>query len=344
MKSLSKQGMFVLALLVSAGPSALAQVKEQVEEIKPKKMAIDTALTRTRDFNNHKRDHLLDSYIQLSGGYDTNPRLTSIRKGDSSGDLRYTLFYKQRLKHEFYLNFNYNVDITGYSKFKELSNLLNDVVLSVDKVINKYFGFGAGYDYSDFFYPSGKLSDYYFHKGFIYLRNTITKNFYHQLTLEYGYKVYTNQKALAYTIDTYQDMYRHDYRQAVNYTIGAQWAQKVFVNFHTKFSINDSNALFENYYDYKSWEFSPFVNYLINDKFSVYLTVTDKAWYYKSRQVSNQSLTRWDNTLTVSTGLRYKLNPKNTLMLDYSYNDNVSDDQTAEYLGHTFTAGWQHRF
>ena len=216
--------------------------------------------------------------------------------------------------------------------------------MSFDKTFNKYLGFGIGYDFSNFFYPQEISSDFYFHKGFLYLKHNITKSVYQQVMWEEGLKNYTHSLAYAHSTSTFQDVDRRDYRHGVEHILGMSLTEKLFFRFRTKYSINDSNSFYQDYHDYKSMDYSPYINYKITEKYSVNLSMTMTDKEYKSRLVASGSDKRHDNIFNGSIGLRYNINSNSILSLSYGYDESRSNDTTTEYTGSTINAGWQYKF
>ncbi|GEM_PF-664817 len=332
---------FVSFFVVMMCKDGFAQLKEEIEEKKPARIEIESLQREVRE---EKKMYKLLSTLELSGSYETNPRLTSIRKGDSAGHLKYSFLFKRPLFKGVLLNFNYNFDGTGYSELNELTNLLNHTRLSLDKSVNKHLGFGIGYDFSSFYYPQEPSSDFYFHKGFFYVKHNISKKFYHQVMWEEGFKGYIHSPAYEHSTTIFQDVDRQDYRHGIEHSVGLTLTEKMFFRFRTKYSINDSNAFYQDYNDYKSWDFAPYLNYQISEKYSINLSMTFTDKEYKNRLVAAQDYERHDQIYNGSVGLRYKINTNNTLSLGYGYDESHSNDPTTEYTGSTFNGGWQYKF
>lgn len=329
-------------VLHSVGASA--QVREEFEERKPSRLEIERLEKEIKKEKEDKKVYRLISNIEVSGSYETNPRLAQIRKGDTAGHFRYSLLFKRPMFKRFMFNLNYDLDASAYSDINDLSSLLNHTRFSLDQKINNNFMTGFGYDFSSFYYPYDITSDFYFHKGFVYFKHNITKKFFHQITLEEGLKDYPHSRAYAHSTTTYQDEDRRDYRHGADYNIGVNLTEKMFFRFRTKFSINDSNAFFQDYHDYESWDYSPFISYKISDKYSTHLSLTVSDKEYKNRTVASQSDKRQDMTYSGEVGLKCNLTKNSTINLSYGYNESRSNDPTTEYTSSVVNAGWRYQF
>jgi len=321
-----------------------AQLREEVEEKKDIKMDIDAFEREVRKEKQEEKMYKILSSIQFSASYETNPRLTSIRKEDSAGHLKYSLLFKRPLVSGVLFNFSYNIDASGYSELNDLTNVLNHSRLSIDKFLNKSLGFGVGYDFSNFYYPEEGSSDFYFHKGFVYMKHNFTKKLYQQVMLEEGIKDYIHTPAHLDSTYDFEDDDRRDYRHGAEYSLGASLTEKLFFRFRAKFSVNDANALYQNYHDYKSLDFSSYISYKISEKYLINLSMTVSDKEYKNRLVAAQSYERQDDSYSGNIGARYNVNQNNTVSLDYGYNESNSNDPTTEYTSSSINCGWQYKF
>lgn len=176
------------------------------------------------------------------------------------------------------------------------------------------------------------------------MKHNFSKNVYQQVMLEEGLKDYSHSPAYAHTLSTYQDEDRRDIRHGAEHSLGANLTKDIFFRFRTKYSINDSNAFYQDYHDYQSLDYSPYFNYQISEKYSVNLsaTITDKE--YKNRLVAAQADERQDQIYNGSIGLRYNVNDHNTVSLSYGYDESHSNDPTTEYTNSTISGGWRYKF
>ena len=329
--------LFFLFLAFGAA-NAGAQIKEEKEESKIEALGKDV---RKEKANARKK---LFSSIEVSTGYETNAKLSQTRKGDTFQEALYSLAFRHPLPHQLRFTFNYDVNLQEYDEMTDLSNLLNHFKLGLQKVLYKSLIMGVGYDASLVYCRLNEDSNFVFQKGFVYLRHNLSKKAYHQVMIENGAKDYTSAEALAESSSSFKEDKRQDDRQIAEYSWGMLMTPKLFLKLRGRFSVNDSNADFQDFYDYKSYDFSPRVSYKISNTLSLNGNIMFTRKKYGSRNVSGQDFKQVDDLYSAGLGLRYLVNTKDSLSLNYSYHQADSNDHQADYSGSGITAGWRHAF
>lgn len=278
-------------------------------------------------------------------GYDSNVNLSPIRKGDLFQEFLYTLDFKKPLKNSFGFNFSYDLDVLNYNEVTAASNILNHLKFIIDKKISSLL-IGTGYSLDALFYQHNKDEDgdFLFHKLIFYVKHNISRRLYQQLLFESGIKAHLDRKALADTISTYQDKELVDERQVVEYSIGSTLTPRAFLGFRTRFIINNSNARYLDYYDYKAYEFSPNFNYKLSGDLSLISRFSFTRRAYHSRLVSLATDKEKENIYSALLGVRYKLSKNNLISVFYTYRDDASKDPLEKYTENIFTCGWQYNF
>jgi hypothetical protein len=333
----------ILILILISSPAS-AQIREEFEDRKPSKLEIEALERDVIEKKALAQKQKFLASLELSATYETNARQTAIRKGDTSENLKYSLFFKRLLGESYYVTLNYNFDGTLYGEYNELSNVLNHTRLAVDKALNQYLNLGVGYDFSSFYYPDSKESDFFFHKIFASLKHQSDPKIYQQFILEDGFKDYVHARAYADSVSTFQDSDRRDYRYGAEYILGMSVIEKLFLRIRTKYSINDSNALYQDYHDYTSVDIAPYLSYQFSEKYLMTLSLSATKRDYTSRKVSAMTSNRRDLIYIGNVGVRYLLDQNNNLNLGYGYTQGDSNDSAAEYSGSSVTCGWQHQF
>ncbi|MDD5195627.1 MAG: hypothetical protein PHQ96_08160, partial [Candidatus Omnitrophica bacterium] len=201
----------------------------------------------------------------------------------------------------------------------------------------------TGYDLGILYYPNNEDGDFLMHKGFIFLRQNIFKKAYHQLRLESGYKHYTNRDAIGETLSTLQDDKRHDYRYSADYSIASNITPRLFLKFNGKYSINDSNAIYQDFYDYKSYEAGVYLDYQLLSSLRLFSRALVSHKDY-SRTVTLRDYEQRDNYYAGTLGATYQLNKNNSLTAYYTRRNNYSNDHLETYFENVFTGGWQYSF
>ncbi|MEW6170873.1 MAG: hypothetical protein AB1472_04890, partial [Candidatus Omnitrophota bacterium] len=185
-------------------------------------------------------------------GFDSNANLDTSRKSDSFEEGIFSLDFLKKLTDTIKFTFFYDLDVINYNHFTYITNLLNHLQFGLHKNIST-FTLGAAYDLSLFYYPNSD-DDFIFNKGIFYVKQSISKDLTHKLQFEIGLKDYTHRKALDDSLIIYQDKDRQDDRLSVEYGIRSHIKDKLTIGYKTRFSVNDSNAKYLDFYDYKSYE------------------------------------------------------------------------------------------
>jgi len=279
----------------------------------------------------------------LFTGYDSNVNLSPESEGDMFEEFLFSLNVRKPWIGESKLTFDYDMDVVNYNDITDGTSILNHVRLGAHK---KLFSFnaGAGYDLGIVNYPYNDDGNYLFHKGFFYLGNYLLKNLYHKLLFEAGLKDYRDKKALSDTIDTYQGDEREDKRQSVEYSILTYLKKSLLLKLKAKFSVNNSNARYLDFYDYNSYQISPRLDYKLRKDLEVFSRFTYLRKDYKSRDVTSENYKQEDDIYAATAGMRYRLNKNNAVSLFYTYRNNSSNDSLEKYTENVVTMGWQFKF
>lgn len=326
-------GLFILVAGFFATNEAFSDIKEEKQE---KTLEIEKLQKRPLTYK-------LSSTAGLFSGYDSNVNLSPTSKGDLFEEFLYSLDFSKPLIKGLKFTFDYDLDVLNYNEINDASNILNHFRFGLHKKLSP-FDLGTGYDLSIFYYPHDDNGDFLFHKCFFYIRNRLLKNLYHQLLLEAGVKKHTERKALSDTISTLQDKELVDRRQSIEYSLGYSFTSNLFLKLKTKFSKNDSNARYMDFYDYKSYELSPSIDYKLSKTLGLFSSFTYLKKNYKSRLVTLSDYKQKDEIYSVNLGVRYSLNKKNILSLLYTYRNNSSPDSSEKYTDNVMSFGWQYNF
>jgi hypothetical protein len=310
----------------------------QVEEEKQERV------TQMQMLQKRKPSHKLRVSVASFAGYDNNVTLSPVRKGSVFEEFLYSIDFNKPLFGGLTFVFDYDLDFLNYHDVTKSSNLMNHLRLALDKSLNRFFSVGTGYDFSDFYYPNNVDGDFLFHKGFLYLKHSLSDKTYQRLAAEYGYKAHKKRKALADSLSQLQDKDLTDTRQSLEYSIVSGISPKLLVQFKTRFSKNDSNAHYLDYYDYKSYEFSPGMNYRLSEKLSLMWYMTYLRRSYTERTISTGTRKEKDNVYFANAGAKYRLNKNNVASLFYTYRDNATKEPLEKYTDSVFTLGWEYTF
>lgn len=327
------QAIFFVAVIFFWFHPCFSQVKEETQEKPLEEQKVKLTVP----------SYKLSVIAAESFGYDSNPLLERESKGDLFEEFKYSLKFSKFWVHETTFNFNYNLNALNYNKFTEVSNLMNYINFGLDKRIWR-FNLGTGYNTAYFYYPSSQDSDSFFHTFFFYAQDNTGRKLTNKLTLELGIKDYLHKKAIADTISTEQDKERVDKRLSLRYTISWSLKPGLLLNFNAKYSRNDSNARYLDYYDYDSYSVSPDFIWRITAKANLILGTSFLKKDYKSRQVTGSTYMQDDKSASAKCGLSYRLDKHNVLSLNYLYRNNSSSEKLEQYNENVFTCGWQYTF
>jgi len=328
-------GLFFVITFLFAG-SGLAQpvLKDAVEE---------KTLLETKKLYKPPPGFKIYATAAIFGGYDSNVKLSTNRKGDSFEEMMYFLSVVKPMGDGFSFNFNYDLDALNYNRITDVSNILNHLRAGPSKKFGK-FTLGTGYDLGVFYYPKNEDANFLFHKGYIFLTQDISKRTYHRLQFYYGYKDYLDQKAMGDTLGSLQNKTRADRRFDIEYKIASQLTRKLKLSSRFSFAINNSNAKYEDFYDYKSYTQYLRAEYRLLKSTLFFADCSYMRKLYTTRLVTNGDYKEIDGLYSGNIGFTQKLNKNNLLTVYYTYRQNASNDLFERYSESMVNCGWQYIF
>ena len=107
---------------------------------------------------------------------------------------------------------------------------------------------------------------------------------------------------------------------------------------------NDSNMVFQDYYDYEGLNAAVSYTQIITEKLYAAVSVNYMRTSYKSRKVSAGDETQIDDFCSPRVLVFYDITKDLTWLLTYSYNQADSNDPGQEYSGHMVTSGLYYSF
>ncbi|MDP8266580.1 MAG: outer membrane beta-barrel protein [Candidatus Aceula meridiana] len=279
----------------------------------------------------------------FSVGYDDNVNLTKKKKSDVFENFIYSLDYTFAINDKLDFTLDYDLDYMNYGQFTDNNNLMNHINIGLVKEISRV-DLGASYDFSYYHYPHNKDGDFYFHKGKFYIRDYFAEGLYHQLSIIPGLKRHVNRKALANSITTFQDTERSDDRQTYEYTIGAVVNPKIFLKFTGSLIVNESNAEYENFYDYKAYQLAPSIYYKLSKRLQLFFNYMYRYKMFRNRTVTYDNYKQRDRLYAASFGLNFHLTKNSSLSASYAFRNNSSNDDEESYNGNVINVGYRVRF
>jgi len=281
------------------------------------------------------------THIKLSYGYDTNALLGKERERDDYESIRVGVNYRKTLAERHQLVAVLTATHQNYNEHTDISNSLANLRTEYKGAISKKYVAGVGHDISLAYYEKNSGSEYMFNKVFVNFQHRVTDNFFHKLQYEYGWKHYDEALALLTATDVFSDNRRKDTRHGPSYSIGYTISDRLSSNMSITYFMNDSNSDFQNYYDYQSIRAAPRISYQITDALSANLSYSFKYKTYDDRLATGSRDEQIDKIHNADFGLNYRLSNRHSFTLDYTYQQNASNNESSNYSGNSFEAGWR---
>lgn len=311
--------------LFSPGPARA----DQAEEVRQK----DHAVVRSLNIEETKIRRAREGFLRrasLNFGYETNAALGGIRKGDFFEDASFSTSYNKPLSELAQLLLRYDLLAHTYHELTDNAYILNNVASQWGYKLP--FGrAGLGVNAAYVYYPSNEDGDFFTPRASLFLRHNFAKRFYQQWDAEVSMRRYNKAKALADALDAYQDKQRLDQQVGFAYQLGGSFGRRAFGYVKAKFSTNESNARYQNYYDYISWRGDIGMTYKLTGKDQAFLNAFFARKDYRDRLTVNGFRHQQNDLYSVTAGLRHAINKNALLSLSYRYMQNVSNEPSAEY-------------
>jgi hypothetical protein len=277
-------------------------------------------------------------------GFDSNARLSAESKGDHYEEFLWSSSVIKPWIARTKFIFNYDLDVLNYNEATDISNILNHGRFTVDKKLADWLNVGIGDDLSIYAYLHNEDGTFLFNKYFAYIRSKLARKTYHQILVSYGEKYYTDRKALGDTIGSVQEKERREHRQSVEYSISSDITRKFYAKILGRYSINESNDRYLDFYDYRSYEISPSITYKFTRKFDLSSNFIYLRKSYKTRLVTNADYKEKEDIYATNLLFRYKLDKHNIISFLYTYRCDDANDSLDKYTENVFTCGWQYNF
>lgn len=330
----------IFVFTLACGSSSFA-VDQDIRDFYPsaeKPPLLEAKRELEEDTYPQKKRLRITGFVDVQQGYDNNCDLDSKRHKDgfiqSTGDLEFIYEATDNLKvvagsdifNTIYYKYNIN-NILDVSPFLGFDLEIIPGLISRNRIKYDYFAF-----------PNYKESTFSALVLTTYLRHYIVDDFYHEGGFEYLRRYYPDQITYL-TNGQYAGDDRIDNRIRVKYTVG--WFQeKFFFRMSNEFSRNDSNDLFQQYYDWWHYRLRPSLMYFFTEKLYTDVSLVYKYIHYKDRRsTDNINKKERDNNYIFAASMYYDLTKNLTLEVTYSYSQNNSNDPFQAYSGSIVTGG-----
>ncbi len=284
-----------------------------------------------------------DLYLDVQQGYDNNVNLDSQRLADGFSQIVANAQTIYKLTDKIYVNAGTDVFNMIYynQKNENIFDVAPYVGFDVEFTRDLIWYNKATYDF--FWYPNSKEDTVVEIRAETSIRQYLMSNTYHQLTFEYTNRWYPDRKI--FTVDGRKgNNDRRDERYKGKYRIATFYSKFVF-RLDNEFYYNDSDDMFQDYYDYWVYRVRPSLLYFITDKFYI-----DTGLIYKytdhddRRSTANSMRTVKENLFIFSASAFYDLTKNVTMQFTYSYSENVSNEPIEQYSGSIVTGGFYYSF
>ena len=142
----------------------------------------------------------------------------------------------------------------------------------------------------------------------------------------------------------YTNKRRDDVRNTVEYEIGKYFTRDL-LKLKIQYYFNNSSEKYLHFYDYDSFKTSISLTHLFNESVFGYVAFSRQFRDYRSRSlIVDTSSLEWDRTYLVTTGLYYNLTKNCSLVANYTYRQNWSNEPTQEYEGTIVSCGINYSF
>jgi hypothetical protein len=334
---------FIVALVLAGGiyPSRPAWC-QSTEAVQQKNLSVAKLLTLEESRLKNAK-HGLASRVSLFMGYETNAALEGTRKGDFFNGVTFSTSYNKPLTNLAQLLVRYDLFDYTYHELTDNSYLLNN--LSTQWAYRLPFGrMGAGLDTAYVSYFRNEEAEFLYPRGYVFLRHNFAKRYYQQWDAEVSLRHYTREKALADTLDTFQDEKRLDQQLGVSYQIGGFFGKKIFAFIKAKYATNDSNADFQEYYDYISWRGEMGLTYQLTVKDQVFTGASFTRRDYGDRLTLDNTSHQRNELYSATAGVRHAIDKTTYVSLSYRYLENLSNEPSEEYSDSITTMSLSHQF
>ena len=276
-------------------------------------------------------------------GYETNANLGAHRKGDFFEGVSLAVDHPRKISPSLTLKWDYDLFVYNYHELTDNRYILNQVGGRLEKRLGR-FRLSGGAKAFILSFPRNSDDDFWSPKGYLELRHYISKRLYHEIVCDYSVKNYIREKAMGDTSGSEQDKERHDEQYSGAYRIGGMAGKRFSWRFGTKVTVNDSNARFEDYYDYMSFRHNLALAYKMSQKDALFSTLSFTRKEYDTRTIARGDPRQISNLYTATCGLRHQFDRRKSLALYYTYREKVSNDALAEYSDSAVTLSWQYNF
>lgn len=335
------------AIFLLAPPSAYAQKTDETADQREAKFedkmerlfkepdTVDEVLKMLKEraeikIKEKRREQLLKTKISASvlTGFETNPLNDENEKSDVFVEEDFSFNWLPTFNENFSADLGYRLANQSYSEQTDLSTF--------DHVFNasfKYYPFPdhllllqPGGEYEWLIYPLDETATYEDTKTFLKFKHYVGKEWHYGGKYEYSYKVYDKKFARDTTQQNIDG--RTDSRNTVELYV-TKYIGKLSAKLRGKIYRNDSNDLYQEYYDYDSYRgyFTLSGSFLKDNKLYVSFTPDFEVKSYDERVARDTNVARVDHVTQYKLDFYYTL-AKNW-ELSYNFTNKLSSSNAS---------------
>lgn len=291
-----------------------------------------------------------DLFFAYLWGYDTNVYLDHDKE---YGDVFQQMFLEPTLSYpidgQLTVKAGYELMTLFYIAEEQVSFIRNGIRLGAAYDINEDLDLTADYRWGATEYLHGEENDFFDHKLKTRLRHALPfeeapfTNMYHALSHEVMFKDYAARHTRTATA-ALDNARREDWRNTVEYEIGKFFPKDLF-KVKIQYYFNNSSEMYLHFYDYDSFKTTVSLTHLFTDDIFGYVSFSRQRRDFRSRSITADTASlEWDRTYVVTTGVYYNMTKNLSLVANYTYRQNWSNEPAQEYEGSLFSWGINYLF
>ncbi|MBF0216198.1 MAG: hypothetical protein HQL30_04300 [Candidatus Omnitrophica bacterium] len=282
--------------------------------------------------------------VDIQAGYDNNVELSPSRFKDGFFQNIFSVPAEYQVCDDLSLEFGVDLFDTLYLKYNR-NNILDVMPYAGFRwqfAENTYFSLDCSFDYLK--YPNYKENDYLAFEVRPSVRQYVAEGVYHEAGYKSVSRHYPDSKA--YMSDgAMGNSDRSDIVNEADYTIGCSLGGATMLKLANVVSVNDSNDMYQDYYDSSSYGIKPSFTHYFTEKFYVHGEFISKLRSFDDRRATdNDDKTVTENTLTYTGSCYYNLTRSVSVNISFSYKENYPNDPFYKYSGLVVSSGMYFEF
>ncbi len=324
-----------LACTATASAEAVESPKppssEERQELPPS--AIIEELKRRAQAIIERRDAgrpRLSGYTSLIGAYESNPNLSTPRKGDWYTEQDAGFSVRWRATDQLWPEVGYRFAHVYYSELRDNNYLSNTFYTTWRWFPTPRWRWESSWETEWLEYPETKSSSLTGGKFLVSARYAITTRLYHQLGWHVIMREYASRKARrGNSLPT--DNAREDRRHTLFYEIGGTW-RETLIRLRQEAYLHTSNDAYQDFYDAEDYKIRLSTTRQFAKRWNGYASVSYERKNYRDRVAT--TVAEYDDLYTVFGSISYALTKQTSI--GYSFTRKKLD---SNYPAYEYTDG-----